>query len=107
VAIVTPLTIIFLLEVGLSLAAIAMILSGRREFRTCYRIIVLAAEFLATLPAPRFPTTSAYYKLIVCFKTTGKNIVARSVFQTPSLTPWALLSIVCALHLSKPKLSYL
>jgi hypothetical protein len=107
VAIVTPLTIIFLFEVGLGLAALAMILSGRREFRACLRIIVLATEFLAALPAPRLPTTSAYYKLIVSFKAARKNIVARSIFQTPSLAPGALLGIIRAWHLSKPKLSYL
>jgi hypothetical protein len=103
VAIVTPLTIIFLFEVGLGLAALAMILSGRREFRACLRIIVLAAEFLAALPAPRLSTARAYYKFIVSFKTTCENIVARGVFQTPSLAPGALLGIIRAWHLSKPR----
>jgi len=32
-AIVTPFTVILLLEVGFGLAAVAMIISGRREFR--------------------------------------------------------------------------
>jgi hypothetical protein len=52
VAIVPSLTVVLLFEVGLGLAALAMILSGRREFRACLRIIVLAAEFLTALPAP-------------------------------------------------------
>ena len=75
-----------------------MSISGRREFGTGDRIIVLAAELLTTLPAPRLSTACANREFVVSLKTACKNVVAGGVFQTPALTPGALLSVLHACH---------
>ena len=75
-----------------------MIISGCREFRTGERIIVLAAELLTTLPAPRLSTACANREFVVSLKTACKNVVAGGVFQTPSLAPGTLFSVLHACH---------
>ena len=97
-AIMPSFTIVFLFEFGLLPAAVMVSVSGSREFRAAYWVIVLTAELLATLPAPTLSTSCAHYEFIIRFKATRKNIVARSIFQTPALTPGALFSVVT--HLS-------
>jgi len=94
VAIMPSFTVLLLFEIRFSLAAFMVSVSGGREFRAAYRVIVLAAELLATLPAPTLSTSCTHYELIIRFKPTSKNIIARGVFQTPTLTPGALFGVV-------------
>jgi hypothetical protein len=91
-------TVLLLFETRFLPAALMVGVSGGREFRTAYWIIVLTAELLATLPTPTLSTSCTYYELIIRFKPTSKNIIASSVFQTPALTPGALFGVVA--HLS-------
>ena len=79
--IVPSLTVVFLLEVCMGPTALTvMILSGRREFGTGERIIVLATEFLTTLPAPALSTTLTNRELIIGLKTACENVVASGIF---------------------------
>ena len=98
VTIMPSFTVVLLFEISFLPAALMVGVSGGREFRAAYRIIVLAAKLLTALPTPALSTSCAHYELIIRFKATRKNIVARSVFQTPPLTPGALFGIVA--HLS-------
>jgi len=71
-----------------------MMISSRRCPLACLRIHVLAAELLATFEAPGFATAMIDQEgRVTCRKTTGKNIVAGCILQTPSLAPGALLGI--------------
>jgi hypothetical protein len=61
---------------------------------TCFRIDVSSTKLLTTFPAPRPSTTGANVEIFaICRKTTRKNIITRIIFETPPLTPGALLGV--------------
>ncbi len=67
-----------------------------RKLLTCFGIVIGGAIFLATLPAPGSTTPQILVELVFVIQSTCKNIVARTVFQAPTLTPGTLLRIVVA-----------
>ncbi len=87
-------TVLFLFETRFMTTAITMIVFSRREFLTCARVIIGATVFETTPPAPGTTTACPLHKGSAGFKATGKNIITCVIFQTPALTPRALLCIV-------------
>ena len=71
-----------------------VIVSSRRRPVARLRVDVQAAELLATLPTPGLAAAGPDDKDSLGGKTTGKNVITGSVFETPSLTPGALFSVV-------------
>ena len=65
-----------------------------RKFYARIIVVVLPTEFLSTLPTPGLSTPFTYTEVTIRLKTTGKNIVAGCVFQTPPLAPRTLLCVV-------------
>lgn len=64
----------------------------------CHRINVKAAELFAAFPTPGAPTAGADHKGAFALKPACKNVVAGCIFESPALTPGALLCsafIVC------------
>ena len=61
---------------------------------TRFGIDVSSTKLLTTFPAPRLATTTADKEVISAGrKPTRKNVVTRIIFETPSLTPGALLGV--------------
>ena len=61
---------------------------------TCFGIDVSSTKLLTTFPTPRLATTGTDKEVISAGrKSTRKNVVTRIVFETPSLTPGALLGV--------------
>ena len=61
---------------------------------TRFGIDVSSTKLLTTFPAPRLATTATDKEVISTGrKSTRKNVVTRIVFETPSLTPGALLGV--------------
>jgi hypothetical protein len=63
------------------------------------RINVDSAKLFATFPAPGAPTTGPDHKVALALQTTCKNVVAGCIFESPSITPGALFSVI-ARHLT-------
>ena len=86
-----------LVETCLSIAASRrMIVLRARKFLACRRIVILGTIFLPATPAPGLATAHAYLEIPLEVEAARKDVIARSVFQTPALTPGALLGILGA-----------
>jgi len=70
-----------------------VILLGSRDLLSRVWVDVDRAEFLPTLPAPGAAAAGADLEGASRFESTGKDIVAGSILQSPALAPRALLRI--------------
>jgi hypothetical protein len=87
-------TIIILHKSRFSLTAPIMILLPITTFQTRNRINVNLAKFLATLPAPRSPTTRTNHEFTrTRLESTGKNVIASRILESPACTPRTLLCV--------------
>jgi hypothetical protein len=77
---------------GISTAA-PVILFGCGDFLSRGGINIDGTELLATFPAPRATTAGADPEGSVRLESTGENIVAGSIFQSPAFTPRTLFCI--------------
>ena len=84
-------TVVFLFESFLfRTTTSSMVVFCVGQLLACLRIVVLATVLLSTVPTPRFATPEANVKFVLFIETTGKNIGASIILQTPALAPGTL-----------------
>lgn len=62
-------------------------------FYPCDRIIIESTELFSTLPTPGATASCSFDKLTGSLQSTGKDVIARIIFQAPAITPRTLFSI--------------
>lgn len=93
-ATVSTATILLLLEASFCLTAKGIvIIPSILEALTSRRIRIGCTILLSTCPTPRSTAALAYMEFIIVIKPAGKDIITRSILETPSLAPGALLRI--------------
>ena len=92
---VTTFTVLLLLESRLLSTAESIVLIFRIWLLlTCFRVVIQGTILQTTIPAPRATTSKILVKFVLVIQATGKDIRTSIIFQTPSLTPGALPSII-------------
>jgi len=92
---VTTFTILLLFESRLLSATERIMLIFRIWLLlTCFGVVIESTVFQPAIPAPRATTPKILVKFVLVIQATGKDIRTSIVFQTPSLTPGALPSII-------------
>jgi len=62
-------------------------------FYPCNRIVIESTELFSTLPTPGATASCPFDKLTGGLQSTGKDVIARIIFQTPAIAPRALFSV--------------
>jgi hypothetical protein len=94
VAVVPSFAELLLLEPWLIFTAFGVVIIFRIRIALAgLRVGVGCAELLSAFPTPTSTATSTHRKLARDFQATRENIVTRRIFETPALTPRALLGI--------------
>lgn len=92
---VTTFTILLLLESRLlSTAQRIMLIFRIWLLFSRFRIVIESTVFQPAIPAPRATTPKILMEFVLVIKSTGKDIRACVIFQTPTFTPGALPSII-------------
>jgi len=87
-------TIILLLEASFCLAAKRVVIILRiLKTLARRRIRIGRTILLSTCPTPCSAAALAYMEFVIVIKAAGEDIITRGIFETPPLTPGALLSI--------------
>jgi hypothetical protein len=70
-----------------------MIIFRRLQKSTRYRIVIRAAVFFTAGPAPGTTASMAHMEYIIHVEAACEDVGTRSILETPSRTPRALLCI--------------
>lgn len=62
-------------------------------FYPYYRIIIESTELFPTLPTPGATASCSFDKLTGGLQSTGKDVIARIIFQAPTITPRTLFGV--------------
>ena len=104
-AIVTTRAIFFVFIAFFFHTALCIVGCMIANFYTGLRIVVRCTEFFPTEKAPRATASSANDKFSLGSQATREYIIACIIFETPPLTPRALLCILRHLYLERQFIS--
>ena len=95
VTVVTSRTVVILIESRFGRAALFIVMLPRIGHLFARRVInILTAELFPAFPTPRFTAAGANKKSAAArLEPARENVITRSVFQAPTLTPRTLLCV--------------